>query len=268
MTSIRTLFPVLSSMLLLLLPVVSSFSIVASSPAKQRLLRNKTSSSRGTTTQLHSSPFNFLSSLETLFTPTTTFTKNINQSQIQSLKQQLYKACQSNYGKSNPQIRTQIESLIQQLLQLYNPTTSTIPINNTSKSKLLQRKWIVLWTSEKEINFFLENGISNEIVQILSGGDTLENWIPFVKGGGFGVTGIISSSSGGISDDDNGENDNNNNNNRTLFQFTNAKLDLGKWGTYNFPPVGSGWFDTVYLDEELRIDLNSRNDILICRGGE
>jgi len=51
---------------------------------------------------------------------------------------------------------------------------------------------------------------------------------------------------------------------RTNFKFTAASLDLGRWGKYNLPPVGEGWFDTVYLDEELRIDTNSRNDILIC----
>lgn len=82
----------------------------------------------------------------------------------------------------------------------------------------------------------------------------MENRIPFVKGGGFGVTGSIQPAA----DDNNAL--------RTEFKFKNAKLDIGKWGTYNFPPVGEGWFDTVYLDEELRIDLNSRNDILICRG--
>lgn len=51
---------------------------------------------------------------------------------------------------------------------------------------------------------------------------------------------------------------------RTNFKFTSAKLDLDKWGKFDFPPVGEGWFDTVYLDEDLRIDTNSRDDILIC----
>jgi len=81
----------------------------------------------------------------------------------------------------------------------------------------------------------------------------LENNIPFVNGGGFGVTGQIrvDEESEGLL--------------RTNFKFMNAKLDLGRWGSYNFPPVGEGWFDTIYLDEDLRIDTNSRDDILICR---
>jgi hypothetical protein len=128
-----------------------------------------------------------------------------------------------------------------------------------------------LWTSEKEINFFLDRGISTQIEQTLTNGQVLENWIPFVKGGGFGVTGTIrpattttTSNNDGSSNDDTAGTSGNNI--RTEFEFKSAKLDLNKWGTYNFPPIGSGWFDTIYLDEELRIDWNSRNDILICRG--
>jgi len=126
---------------------------------------------------------------------------------------------------------------------------------------------VVLWTSEKEINFFLENGISSEIIQTLSDGDILENYIPFVKigggNGGFGVTGRISVDQATMREDEEGGGSLI----RTKFQFEKANLNLGRWGTYNFPPVGEGWFDTIYLDEDLRIDTNSRNDILICRAG-
>ncbi len=94
----------------------------------------------------------------------------------------------------------------------------------------------------------------------------LENNIPFRKGGSFGVKGKLSipgnsndnqSTSIDVSTSSQGL--------RTEFEFETASLDLGKWGTYSFPPVGKGWFDTVYLDESFRIDLNSRNDILICK---
>lgn len=49
---------------------------------------------------------------------------------------------------------------------------------------------------------------------------------------------------------------------RTNFKFQSATLDLG-WFKFNIPPIGEGWFDTVYLDEDLRVDINSRDDILI-----
>lgn len=70
----------------------------------------------------------------------------------------------------------------------------------------------------------------------------LENYIPFVNGGGFGVTGEICPATL-ISGSSNEEL------RRTEFVFKTAKLDLGDWGVYNFPPVGEGWFDTIYLDE-------------------
>ena len=104
------------------------------------------------------------------------------------------------------------------------------------------------WTSEKEINFFLQSGISNRITQTLSNG-CLENYIPFVQGGGFGVSGSIRPALSDFKSDDYEEQELLLLSCRTEFQFTNAKLDLGKWGIYNFPPVGRGWFDTIYLDD-------------------
>ncbi|KAL3756098.1 hypothetical protein ACHAWU_009400 [Discostella pseudostelligera] len=174
------------------------------------------------------------------------------------LKRELVNACLSYYGRNSPSIRSQIESSIDKLTP-YNPTL------NSATSPLLQRKWVVLWTSEKEINFFLENGISSDIIQTLSDGEILENYIPFVKigggNGGFGVTGRISVDDETMTEDEEGKSSLI----RTKFKFEKANLNLGRWGTYNFPPVGEGWFDTIYLDEDLRIDTNSRNDILICR---
>mmetsp|Transcript_1725 Transcript_1725/g.3888 ORF Transcript_1725/g.3888 Transcript_1725/m.3888 type:complete len:218 (-) Transcript_1725:1510-2163(-) len=165
------------------------------------------------------------------------------------IKQRLSTECKGNFGVNNKETRQKIKALIEEIAPL-NPT------KETSLSPLLKREWVLLWTSEKEINFFLEKGISESITQTLSA-DILENYIPFVKGGGFGVTGEIRPAE-----------KNNDEMLRTQFKFLNAKLDIGKWGVYNFPPVGEGWFDTIYLDEDLRIDTNSRDDILICRAGK
>jgi len=172
-------------------------------------------------------------------------TQNNNNAAVFELKQQLISECRANIGYCTPEIRQCIEDIMYQLSPL-NPT------KDTATSPLLQKEWILLWTSEKEINFFLEKGFSDEITQTLIG-DTLTNNIPFVKGGFFGVTGEIS-----IDEQSEGLK-------RTNFKFTKATLDLAKWGGYSFPPIGAGWFDTIYLDSDLRIDTNSRNDILICR---
>mmetsp|Transcript_2092 Transcript_2092/g.4536 ORF Transcript_2092/g.4536 Transcript_2092/m.4536 type:complete len:232 (-) Transcript_2092:118-813(-) len=172
------------------------------------------------------------------------FATDTKQRRRQDLKQQLLNECQQNLGVNSPQVRLRIEALIGELRDL-NPTSET------ALSPLLRKIWVLEWTSEKEINFFLEKGISDRITQTLSFDNILENNIPFVKGGSFGVSGNISPD---LNKDDYL---------RTNFKFINAKLDLG-WINFNFPPIGEGWFDTVYLDDELRIDTNSRDDILIC----
>jgi hypothetical protein len=138
--------------------------------------------------------------------------------------------------------RERIEVLLEELGTLS-------PTKQTANSPLLQNKWLLVWTTEKEINFFLDWNLSNEITQTIDG-TLLENNIPFVKGGSFGVKGELSIPDVAGT--------------RTDFTFTTATLDLGSWGKFNFPPVGKGWFDTIYLDEDLRVDTNSRNDILIC----
>ena len=138
--------------------------------------------------------------------------------------------------------REQVEILISELADLS-------PIRTTAASPLLQKKWLLAWTTEKEINFFLDWNLSQQISQTINS-PLLENNIPFLRGGSFGVMGNLEIP--------------NVFGQRTNFQFTTATLDLGTWGTFSFPPIGEGWFDTVYLDDNLRVDTNSRNDILIC----
>eukprot|EP00977_Amphora_coffeiformis_P015641 scaffold4600_cov169-Amphora_coffeaeformis.AAC.3 len=124
------------------------------------------------------------------------------------------------------------------------------PTKNSAASPLLQKDWILTWTTEKEINFFLDFGIASEVSQTINGSE-LGNLIAFKRGGCLSVSGTLSASK-----DDSAV--------RTEFKFDTATLDLAKWGKYQFPPVGQGWFDTIYLDDGLRVDTNSRDDILIC----
>ena len=124
-------------------------------------------------------------------------------------------------------------------------------------SKQLEKTWSLLWTTEKEINFFIEQGWSTNITQEIVK-DALINTIPFVNdNGSFGVRGRIFRSPDDPSI-------------RTQFVFETATLDWNwlPFSPVSFPPVGQGWFDTVYLDEDFRVDRNSRNDILVCRSIE
>ena len=175
---------------------------------------------------------------------TTTALFNFNNSQRQRdvLKQKLLCECRKNEGLCTPQIRRDIEAMIEQLAPL-NPTI------NSARSPLLKREWKLRWTSEKEINLFLNNGWSKDISQTIEE-YKLQNNISFVRGGFLSVAGEIDT------DSELGP--------RTNFEFTEANLDLARWGRYRLPPVGKGWFDTIYLDSSLRIDTNSRDDILIC----
>jgi hypothetical protein len=151
------------------------------------------------------------------------------------LKTLLLKECEG--GSS----RERIEEIIADMADVS-------PTPESASSPLLQSKWLMKWTTEKEINFFVDWNLSSQVTQTIDANAVLQNNIEFQRGGYLGVTGVLSTE-GGV---------------RTDFEFTEATLDLGKFGSYQIPPVGKGWFDTVYLDEDLRVDTNSRNDILIC----
>mmetsp|Transcript_16776 Transcript_16776/g.22038 ORF Transcript_16776/g.22038 Transcript_16776/m.22038 type:complete len:221 (-) Transcript_16776:209-871(-) len=157
----------------------------------------------------------------------------------QRLKEALLMECECSDAGTN---RGKIEEIIAELAPLS-------PVTATAESNLLQKKWLLVWTTEKEINAFITWGISGDVSQTINGNE-LENMIPFRKGGGLGVSGSLSIPENGGK--------------RTNFKFTTAALDFAKWGKFNIPPIGEGWFDTLYLDEDLRVDANSRDDILIC----
>jgi len=165
--------------------------------------------------------------------------KDAESRKVDTLKKALLGECRT--GNNN---RESIEVLIDELKEIR-------PIESTADSPLLQKEWLLVWTTEKEINIFIDWNISDQITQTITKDNSLINDIRFQKGGSLSVAGLLGK-------------DGNNDSIRTNFKFESATLDLARWGSYNFPPLGKGWFDTVYLDEELRVDLNSRDDILIC----
>jgi hypothetical protein len=171
-----------------------------------------------------------------------------------SLKNDLLAIC-NNRDDTVATKRTQVEALLPAL-------TTASPITATSVAPQLAQTWQVVWTTEKEINVFLDRGWATNIYQVIndSSSGTIENSIPFVNDrGSLNVQGTIAPSLS--------------NERRTEFVFTKAMLEIAvnlPWNTeqkvrINLPPVGKGWFDTLYLDDTLRVDINSRNDILVCR---
>mmetsp|Transcript_28502 Transcript_28502/g.62694 ORF Transcript_28502/g.62694 Transcript_28502/m.62694 type:complete len:251 (+) Transcript_28502:50-802(+) len=152
---------------------------------------------------------------------------------------------ESRSGGSVKDKRGRIERIIEDLAPLS-------PVRDTATSPLLQKEWLLEWTTEKEINLFSDWNISGEISQAIDG-NKLSNRIEFKKGGFLGVSGELSLPDGGGDQML-----------RTNFVFSSATLDLGRWGSFSVPPIGEGWFETLYLDDTLRVDTNSRDDILIC----
>mmetsp|Transcript_4299 Transcript_4299/g.6557 ORF Transcript_4299/g.6557 Transcript_4299/m.6557 type:complete len:220 (-) Transcript_4299:655-1314(-) len=190
-----------------------------------------------------SSPFNdVLQNLSSLFNSNNS-NRNSNQKielRRSELKNELLELCQSKKAD-----RSDIDVAIDRLKEVR-------PFAGTANSPLLQKEWSLIWTTEKEINIFSDWNISGDITQTIQS-NKLVNDIPFRKGGSFAVNGIVTP------DEEREE--------RTNFKFESAKLDV-QWFAVTLPPIGEGWFDTVYLDESFRVDVNSRDDILICSCAE
>mmetsp|Transcript_23711 Transcript_23711/g.42390 ORF Transcript_23711/g.42390 Transcript_23711/m.42390 type:complete len:346 (-) Transcript_23711:96-1133(-) len=161
-----------------------------------------------------------------------------------SLKEELLAALKdSNRGvETTVEQRAVIEKLIDELSAV-NPTA-------VAGSRLTGR-WQLLWTTEKETlaltgGGFLGRPVSDVFQRIDAEAGTLSNNIEF-EDGAFEVDSTCEPSDGI----------------RVDFQFTSARLRFSGF-TLPLPPVGKGWFDCVYLDDELRIVRDSRDDILIA----
>jgi hypothetical protein len=111
--------------------------------------------------------------------------------------------------------------------------------------------WDLLWTTEKETLFFKRNGLLGRqclAIQQTIGASDITNTIRFEGDSKFEVTGAIDQQ--GV---------------RTNFKFVSAKLEYPPWINLGIPPVGQGWFDTVYVDNFYRVSADVRGDYLVCR---
>jgi len=138
--------------------------------------------------------------------------------------------------------KAEINRLVKALAQL-NPTENA--------AACLSGRWKLLWTTEKETLSLVSNGVLGravtdvfQLIDVQAG--TLSNNIAF-EDGAFEVESTCEPT-GGI---------------RVDFAFNAARVRFGDF-TIPLPPVGKGWFDCIYLDEELRIVRDSRDDSLIA----
>jgi hypothetical protein len=123
--------------------------------------------------------------------------------------------------------------------------------------KKLPGKWELIFTTEKEVTFFKTSWpfatVSNILQDLdLYDSNTISNSINFESGGSFAVEGAVKTVDGDSDYD------------RVAFEFTGATIRA--WDkTVEVPPIGAGWFDTMYCDGTYRLSQDLRDDWSVFR---
>lgn len=153
----------------------------------------------------------------------------------------------TNFGASKTVLNPEIISMIE-----------NIGAENRDKTKLMtiQGSWELLWTTEKEILFFAKSGLFGKPVTTISQDvdfkeGRLVNSIQFEGEREFSVTGKITEADQPKR--------------RTNFEFEKARLSIPPLPSLTLPPVGKGYFDTIYANEKYRFSVDIRGDYQISR---
>ncbi|CAK0846156.1 unnamed protein product [Prorocentrum cordatum] len=122
---------------------------------------------------------------------------------------------------------------------------------------MLGGRWDLVYTTEKEVLSLIGDPGVAVYQRIDSDRGSIANSVVFGDGKRFDVTGTIDCGNGrsraegdfpaGL---------------RSFFEFTGASVTIGGF-TVPLPPVGKGWFVSVYLDGTLRVNRDSRGDLAI-----
>ncbi|KAK2650683.1 hypothetical protein Ddye_018172 [Dipteronia dyeriana] len=180
---------------------------------------------------------------------TAKFTCSTSTTQAQLAKQDLLSliADQDRGLKTqkDPSKRSSIIEAIDALAVLGKDTVTT-----TADS--LSATWRLLWTTEKEQLFIIEKAYlfgtqTGDVLQVIDvDKKVLNNVITFPPDGVFFVRSNIEIASS----------------QRVNFRFTSAVL-RGKSWEIPLPPFGQGWFESVYIDDEIRVVKDIRGDYLV-----
>ncbi|KAL5571625.1 hypothetical protein UlMin_021222 [Ulmus minor] len=146
--------------------------------------------------------------------------------------------------QTNPTKRAAIVKAIDDLAALGNDTVTT--------GASLSATWRLLWTTEKEQLFIIEKSYlfgtqTGDVLQVIDvDRKLLNNVITFPPDGVFFVRSDLEIAS----------------KQRVNFRFTSAVLRGKNW-EFPLPPFGQGWFENVYLDDEIRVAKDIRGDYLV-----
>ncbi|GAX78009.1 hypothetical protein CEUSTIGMA_g5451.t1 [Chlamydomonas eustigma] len=144
-------------------------------------------------------------------------------------------------------------SLLEQDIRKLVSSLQACPYPCQAYDEKLSSTWRLLWTTEKETLFILANAkffgtSAGNVYQIIDvNAKRLQNVITFPPEGSFVVNSDLNSDG----------------HSRCSFKFTAAALNLPNQRKIPFPPFGQGWFETLYLDEEMRVSVDIRGDILV-----
>ncbi|KAI3874809.1 hypothetical protein MKW98_019382 [Papaver atlanticum] len=123
----------------------------------------------------------------------------------------------------------------------------------TTSAASLSDTWRMLWTTEKEQLFIIKNAYlfggtqAGDILQVIDvDAGVLNNVITFPPSGVFFVRSSIEIVSP----------------QRVNFRFTSAVLRGENW-EFPLPPFGRGWFESVYIDDNIRVVKDIRGDYLV-----
>ncbi|XP_076917688.1 putative plastid-lipid-associated protein 11, chloroplastic isoform X2 [Bidens hawaiensis] len=191
---------------------------------------------------------NYFSSFNSTNQPPKPFKPLTTNSSLSSLKSNLLNLI----SDQNRGIRTQSD---QKKLSLITEAIDTIALTNRDQvttNTSLSGTWRLLWTTEKEQLFIIKNaGVfgteAGDVLQVIDvENKSLNNVITFPPDGVFFVRSDVDIASS----------------QRVNFRFTSAVL-RGKGWELPLPPFGQGWFDSVYLDDDIRVAKDIRGDYLV-----
>lgn len=177
--------------------------------------------------------------------------------QREALKAELFKLVQRSSPPGNQagafdskEDGARFMEIFQTELPALNPTP------NPAQSPLFSGEWECLWTSEKEINFLVGSGLfgdewkrTYQVIDVQR--NRLENYILFDNDGDLSVGSTIEP------DPQQGS--------RFNIQFKEATLRWKGLVKLSLPPVGSGWGQLLYLDDEIRLQTDIRGDFILAK---
>ncbi|KEH22347.1 plastid lipid-associated protein [Medicago truncatula] len=175
------------------------------------------------------------------------FTSQTNKKRLTAKKNLLTLISDQDRGLKTQKNPTKLASIVTAIDAMAELGTGLVTTGDS-----LSATWRLLWTTEKEQLFIIEKaGLfgtkTGDVLQVIDVKNlSLNNVITFPPDGVFFVRSNIEIAS----------------EQRVNFKFTSAVLRGKKW-EIPLPPFGQGWFDTVYLDDDLRVVKDIRGDYLV-----